>query len=281
MPTYSEVLKAGEKIARSKGMEASGVKLLMMHFSHLTPTKLYLSIDDSMPEEFRLEFLKAVDQYVNHHRPVQYLMGYVSFYGYDFTVNDSVLIPRFETEELVANVLIQYDKLFKGQTAKLVDVGTGSGCLAVSLAMEEPHLEVTATDISPEALEVAKGNAERIGAKVEFIQGDMLLPLQGRKFDILVSNPPYIPDNETVAEIIKDYEPNIALFGGSDGLKFYRIILSQASSILNDKFIMGFEHGYDKAEEIRTMAKSIYPNAEIFTIQDLSKRDRMTFIVNK
>jgi release factor glutamine methyltransferase len=281
VPTYSEVLKAGEKIARSKGMEASGVKLLMMHFSHLTPTKLYLSIDDSMPEEFRLEFLKAVDQYVNHHRPVQYLMGYVSFYGYDFTVNDSVLIPRFETEELVANVLIQYDKLFKGQTAKLVDVGTGSGCLAVSLAMEEPHLEVTATDISPEALEVAKGNAERIGAKVEFIQGDMLLPLQGRKFDILVSNPPYIPDNETVAEIIKDYEPNIALFGGSDGLKFYRIILSQASSILNDKFIMGFEHGYDKAEEIRTMAKSIYPNAEIFTIQDLSKRDRMTFIVNK
>jgi release factor glutamine methyltransferase len=281
VPTYSETLKAGEKVARAKGMEASGVKLLMMHFSHLTPTKLYLSIDDPMPEEFRSEFLNAVDQYVNHHRPVQYIMGYVSFYGYDFTVNDSVLIPRFETEELVANVLIQYDKMFQGKKARLVDVGTGSGCLAVSLAMEEPNLEVTATDISQEALEVAKANALRIGAKVDFLQGDMLSPLQGKKFDILVSNPPYIPENETVAEIIKDYEPNIALFGGLDGLKFYRIILSQAKSILNDQFIMGFEHGYDKAGEIRTLASSIYPDAEIFTIQDLSKRDRMTFIVNK
>jgi len=281
MATFAEVLRIAEKTARSHGLEASAVKLLMLHFSRKEPTKLYLELDTQMPEADRLAFLEGVDLYVNHHRPVQYIMGYVSFYGYQFTVNESVLIPRFETEELVAYVLMQYDEMFAGQTVKLVDIGTGSGCLAISLAKEEPHLEVTATDISEVALHVAQGNAQRIGADIKFLQGDMLAPLQGQKFDILVSNPPYIPDDELVADIIKDYEPKIALFGGSDGLKFYRIILSEARAILNPRFVIAFEHGYDKALEIRTLAKQLYPSAEIFTIQDMQKKDRMTFIVQK
>jgi len=99
------------------------------------------------------------------------------------------------------------------------------------------------------------------------------------KFDILVSNPPYIPETETVAEIIKDNEPNVALFGGSDGLKFYRIILSEAKAILNPKYLIAFEHGFDKAVEIRELARTYYPDAEIFTVQDMQKRDRMTFIL--
>jgi release factor glutamine methyltransferase len=281
MPTYSEALRAGEKMARAKGMEASGIKLLLMHFSQLTATQMYLDLDKPMPEANRKAYLEGVDQFVNHHRPVQYIMGYVSFYGYDFTVNDAVLIPRFETEELVANILVQYDEMFPGKKASLVDIGTGSGCLAVTLAKEEPHLSVTATDISEAALAVAKGNASRLGAEVEFIQGDMLKPLQGRKFDILISNPPYIPETETVAEIIRDNEPHVALFGGTDGLKFYRIILSEAKTILNPKFIMGFEHGFDKADEIRALAKTLYPGAEIFTLKDMQKKDRMTFIIHK
>jgi len=281
MPTFAQMLRQGEKIARAAGMEASGIKLLLMHFSGLTPTQMYVSLDEPMPDAAKVSFLDAVDQYVNHHRPVQYLMGYVSFYGYDFTVNDAVLIPRFETEELVANILVHYDEMFRGQKVQLVDVGTGSGCVAISLAKEEPNLLVTATDISADALAVAKGNADKLGANIEFLQGDMLKPLAGRKFDILVSNPPYIPETESVAEIIKDNEPNIALFGGNDGLKFYRIILSEAKNILNPKSILGFEHGFDKAAEIRSIAKSFFPGAEIFTVQDMTKRDRMTFILNK
>jgi release factor glutamine methyltransferase len=272
-------LRSAEKTARANGMEASAIKLLMLHFSRKEPTKLYLELDTQMPENDRLAFLGGVDLYVHHHRPVQYIMGYVSFYGYQFIVNESVLIPRFETEELVAYVLMQYDEMFAGHKAKLVDVGTGSGCLAISLAKEEANLEVTATDISEEALRVAKANALSLHADIVFLHGDMLAPLKGMKFDILVSNPPYIPDNELVADIIKDYEPNIALFGGSDGLKFYRIILSEAKAILNPKFVIAFEHGYDKAGEIRTIAKSVYPQAEIFTIKDMQKKDRMTFIV--
>lgn len=281
MATYSEVLRAGEKIAHAKGMEASAIKLLLLHFSRKSPTKLYVDFDQAMPDTDRLAFLEGVDLYVNHHRPVQYIMGYVSFFGYDFLVNDAVLIPRFETEELVGQVLMLYDEWFPNGNAKLVDIGTGSGCLAITLAKEAPGLSVTATDISQAALDVAKENARRIGADVAFLQGDMLEPLAGMKFDILVSNPPYIPETETVDDIIKDNEPHIALFGGTDGLKFYRIILSEAKSILNERFFIAFEHGFDKAEEIRALARTIYPKAEIFTVQDLSKRDRMTFIINK
>ncbi|MDD3126282.1 MAG: peptide chain release factor N(5)-glutamine methyltransferase [Candidatus Izemoplasmatales bacterium] len=281
MALYSAVLRMGEKLARAQGMETSGIKLLLMHFSRKTPTQLYLDIDQEMPEVDQVAFMDAVDLYVNHHRPVQYIMGYVSFYGYDFIVNEAVLIPRFETEELVANVLIQYDEVFSGEPVKLVDIGTGSGCLAITFAKEEPQIEVTATDISEAALIVAKQNANRLGAHISLLQGDMLTPIKNMKFDIIVSNPPYIPDTEMVDDIIKDNEPNIALFGGYDGLKFYRIIIEEAQKVLNPRFIMAFEHGFDKAEEIRALALKYYPNADIFTIKDMQNKDRMTFIVNK
>lgn len=281
MPTYQSILKSNEKLARAHQLEASAIKLLMLHFAQLEATELYLSMDKEMPQDKQIAFEKAVNAYVFEQIPVQYLIGYVYFYGYQFIVDDRVLIPRFETEELVANVLMHYDEVFNAQKVKLVDVGTGSGCLAIALTMEEPAFDTYATDISQEALEVAKQNAINIGAKVNFIQGDMLEPLKGMKFDILVSNPPYIPSDEIVDQIIIKNEPKVALFGGDDGLKFYQIILSQAASILNERSIIAFEHGFDKAESIRAIAKTYFPEAEIFTLQDMQQKDRMTFILNK
>lgn len=281
MPTYQEVLRVAEKLARTNHLEASAIKLLMLHFASLEPTQLYLSMDKPMPEIDKIAFEKAVNDYVFNHIPVQYLIGYVYFYGYKFIVDDRVLIPRFETEELVANVLVYYDEVFNGQKVKLVDVGTGSGCLAISLTKEEPNFETYATDISSLALEVAKANANNIGADITFIQGDMLQPLEGMKFDILVSNPPYIPTDEIVEDIILNNEPKIALFGGNDGMYFYEIILSNASKILNPRSIIAFEHAYDKADQIRNIGKQYFPNAEIFTLKDMQNKDRMTFILNK
>lgn len=281
MPTYQSILKSNEKLARAHQLESSAIKLLMLHFAQLEATELYLSMDKEMPQDKQIAFEKAVNAYVFEQIPVQYLIGYVYFYGYKFIVDDRVLIPRFETEELVANVLMYYDEVFNGQMVKLVDVGTGSGCLAIALTKEEVAFETYATDISHDALEVAKQNAINIGAKVNFIQGDMLEPLKGMKFDILVSNPPYIPSMEIVDQIIIKNEPKVALFGGDDGLKFYQIILSQASQILNERSIIAFEHGFDKAFAIREIAKTYFPNAEIFTIQDMQQKDRMTFILNK
>jgi release factor glutamine methyltransferase len=281
MATFQEVLRSAEKRARALHAEASAVKLLLSHFAGLTATELYTSLDREMPEENRIRFETAVRSHIEDHVPVQYLMGYVNFYGHKFLVDDRVLIPRFETEELVANVLVQYDELFAGSAAALVDVGTGSGCLAVTLALEEPRLSVTATDISDAALAVAKDNAKHLGAEVAFLAGDMLAPLAGRRFDILVSNPPYIPAGEPLAEVIQGHEPDVALFGGDDGLKYYRIILAGAKAILNPRSFLAFEHGYDKAAELRAIAATHFPKAKIYTLADMQGKDRMTFIVNQ
>ncbi|MDD3122434.1 MAG: peptide chain release factor N(5)-glutamine methyltransferase [Candidatus Izemoplasmatales bacterium] len=280
MATYQSALKQAEKLSRANHLEASAAKLLLLHFSKLEPTELYLKFTEEMPEETRLEFEKGLHSYVYDGLPVQYILGYVYFYGYKFLVDKNVLIPRFETEELVANVLIEYDRLFDGKPVKIVDIGTGSGCLAIALKLEEQKFEMYASDISLEALSVAKKNALSLNTQVTFIDGDMLKPFAGMKFDIIVSNPPYIPVSEEVAKIISNNEPHIALYGGDNGLKFYEEILKNAKSILNEKSMIAFEHGFDKANELTVMAKTYFPDAQVFTIKDMQGKDRMTFIIN-
>ena len=221
-----------------------------------------------------------LDKYIIENKPVQYIIGYETFYGYDFIVNEGCLIPRFETEELVENILYKFDELFDKEV-DVVDIGTGSGCIAITLALEEKRMKVVATDISTEALALAKENALKLNANVEFIQGDMLNPVMNRKFDILVSNPPYIPDSELVDPLVKDNEPNIALFGGIDGMKFYKIILSQARSILKDKYLIAFEHAYDKGDAMKILAKTYFPEATVEVLKDMQGLDRMTLIYVK
>ena len=224
----------------------------------------------------------AIYLYLNHHLPVQHIIGYTYFYGYKIKVNDKVLIPRPETEELVSYVMQTYDDVFNGKHVDLVDVGTGSGAIAIALAKEEPKFKIVATDISEDALLVAKENALQNNAKIEFIKGNMLEPLieKNLKFDILVSNPPYIPDDEYVDDIVKNNEPNIALFGGSDGMYFYNEILSKANKILRDKNIILFEHSYSKKKEMLALAKKYFPKGKVEVIQDLNGKDRFTIIVN-
>ena len=267
---------ANEAIEHNK--EDAAVLMLLEDASGLSNTKLFLALEDEIPNDVIDKFMKKYDRYLNHNEPVQYLIGYACFYGYDFNVTNDVLIPRPETEELVENVLLKYDKYFKGKKVNVCDLATGSGCIAVTLAKEEPNMRLTATDISHNALEIAKSNAKKMGVDVDFKEGDMLAPLGDLKFDIFVSNPPYIPDNEIVDPLVKDNEPNVALFGGSDGLKFYRIILRDLKKHLNDKALVAFEHGYDKKLEIEAIAKEYFPNARIDTKKDLEGRDRMTFI---
>jgi release factor glutamine methyltransferase len=280
MATYKQALEKANRLTRKVNKETSATKLLMLHFSGLEPTELYLKYEEEMPKDKYITYFEALDKYLINNIPVQQIIGYVYFYGYKFIVDDKVLIPRFETEELVANVLMLYDEYFEGNKIDIVDIGTGSGCLAVSLKKEESdNFTVTATDISVDAINVAKQNAMINEADVNFLAGNMLDPVKNMKFDILVSNPPYIPQNEVVEDIIYDNEPHVALFGGEDGLKFYREILTNAAYILKDKAIIAFEHGYDKAEELRSIAKHNFPNAKIFTLKDMQNLDRMTFII--
>ncbi len=279
MAKYKEILDNAKKLAEEHQKEESAVLILLLHFSKMESAILYANINEECPNDVFESFNDALNKYIYDNIPVQHITGYETFYGYNFIVNGDVLIPRVETEELVENILYEYDDLFDGKV-DVVDIGCGSGCIGITLALEEPNMNVTLTDISFEALEVAKKNALNLGANVRFLQGDMLEPVKKEKFDILVSNPPYIPDNEDVCSLVKDNEPWVALFGGEDGLKFYRIILSQAHEILKEKSIIAFEHAYDKGEAMVNLAKKYFPNANVKLIKDIFGKDRMTIIIN-
>ncbi len=279
--TYKDTLEGMQKYAVDNGYEESAVKLLFMHSTGLDNSQIYLNIDKKIDEGTKDKFEDLVKIYVEKNIPVQYIMGYDYFYGHKILVNEDVLIPRFETEELVSNVLMEYDNHFFGEKVEVVDVGTGSGCIALALALEESNFTVSATDISEESLKIATQNAKNNNIDITFYQGNMLEPLKGKKYDILVSNPPYIPDTEFVESIVKDNEPHLALFGGNDGLKFYKEILEGAHEVLNKKFIIAFEHAYNTGDAIREIARVNFVNADIKTIKDMQGKDRMTFIIGE
>lgn len=280
--TYQAFLNKQMKRADSLGKEREAIKLLVLELSGLDGANFFLKLTEELPLEEEKRFLTAIDKYLIDGIPVQHILGYSYFYGYRMIVNKEVLIPRPETEELVGYVLQKYDDVFDGQKVDVVDVGTGSGAVAVALVKEEPNMSVYATDISETALEVAVQNAKNNDANVTFYLGDMLQPLIERnlKFDILVSNPPYIPEDEYVESIVKDNEPHVALFGGVDGMYFYDVILSNASKILNEKNIIAFEHSYNKGEQMIALAKKYFPEGKVELIKDLNGKDRFTIIVN-
>ena len=212
--------------------------------------------------------------------PLAYAMGVQYFYGYPIEVNSDVLIPRFETEELVLNVIQEIDEHFGDKAIQVFDVGTGSGAIAITLALEEPRLKVIATDISKEALVVAQDNAKTLGANVEFRNGDMLQPLLDthEKVDIFVSNPPYIPNDQDIEAMVKDNEPHVALFGGNDGLYFYRKIFKEVKPLLNDRALLAFEMGFDQRELMETAIKEFFGDYPFEIIKDINGKDRMLFI---
>ncbi|MDD2518686.1 MAG: peptide chain release factor N(5)-glutamine methyltransferase [Bacilli bacterium] len=210
--------------------------------------------------------------------PVQYIVGEVDFYGNKIIVNKNVLIPRFETEELVSKTIVYLKKYFTNPIT-IVDLGCGSGCIAITIKKQIPKNEVIAVDISSDALEVAKENALINGVEIEFLLGDMLKPIN-KKVDCIISNPPYIGYDEEVMEIVKDNEPNIALYAPNNGLKHYEIILKNAKSYLNNEYLIAFEIGYKQANDICKIAKRYLKNSIITVEQDLQGKDRYIFITN-
>ena len=278
--TYKELFNQKKEEANKLNKEESAVLILLLHASKMDGAKLYANMDLEVDEDILKSFNEAINLYFYKNIPVQHITGIQEFYGYEFDVDNTVLIPRPETEELVENIILTYDE-FMDNEVDVVDIGCGSGCIGITLKLEEPRMNVTLTDISHEAVLKAESNAKKLGASVSFLEGDMLKPLKGKKFDILVSNPPYIPTNEEIQDLVKDNEPWVALFGGEDGLKFYRIILSEAKTYLKGRNIIAFEHGFDKNKEIKELALKYFPKSEVRQIKDIFGKDRMTIIINK
>lgn len=281
--TYKELLKVGERKAQKYKVEKSAVKSLLLFASNKEPSKLYLELDNECPIDVESKFLELLDEYTVKGRPVQYILGFAYFYGYKILVNEGTLIPRWETEELTNNILIYYDRMFKGQKVKVLDLGTGSGAIAIALKKEEPNMIVSASDISADAIDEAKRSAKLNDAEIDFRIGSWFEPFsEDEKFDIIVSNPPYLTTKEYVEDVVKNNEPDVALYGGDDGLKFYRVILENAQKYVNkEKFIIGFEHGYDKKDELNLIIKSHFKDVKIINLKDSMERDRMTIIIKE
>lgn len=205
MATVKELIKLAESRLDDASKDVNVAKVLFYHLADKQPHELYLMYDEEVSSELEAKFLAGMEEYYQG-KPIQYIKGVENFFGRDFKVNEDVLIPRYETEELVENILYRIDDYFaEYQSITLCDVGTGSGAIATSLALEEPRLKVFATDISLKAVTVAKDNAKNLGANIEFMVGDMLEPLLENeiKVDIFVSNPHIFLKNKKSKQWLK------------------------------------------------------------------------------
>lgn len=230
-----------------------------------------------------LEYLKKyykgnIEEAIKRYKkgePVQYIVGDVDFYGNIIKVDNRVLIPRFETEGLV-EIALSY---LKNENVDVVDLGTGSGCIPITLKKKLPNINIDAVDISLDALSLAKDNAKLNNVDINFINGDMLKPLS-KKYDCIISNPPYIAYDEEVMDIVKNNEPNIALYADNNGLYFYEEILKNCKNYLKERYYIFFEIGYLQGESIKQMAYK-YLNCEAEVKKDLQGFDRYIIIKNK
>ena len=210
-------------------------------------------------------------------RPIQYIIGEVNFYGYNFKVNENVLIPRFETELLVDKTIKKIKRLFT-EPVDILDLGTGSGCIAIALK-KELNSTVDALDISKEALEVAKENAKLNDADINFINEDMCTYIN-KQYDVIISNPPYIAYDEKIMDIVKNNEPYSALYADNEGLYYYEQIIKNISSITKDKYLVCLEIGSTQANRIIDIANKYLKEISISVEIDYANLDRFIFITN-
>lgn len=279
MEKQYEVLRWASLFLEKHKREPKVAEILLIHHLNVSRSEFFMRIQETVPADVLEKFQRDIYRHAETGIPVQHLTGYEEFYGRKFTVNEHVLIPRPETEELVVHVIEKVKKMANDKPITIVDVGTGSGMIAITLALELPHMNVFATDISVEALAVARRNAKKLHADVNFLQGDFLQPIIDKEItpDVIVSNPPYIAMSEksTLSVTVRDFDPSLALFAEENGLAAYKKIIRQAKDIENPAALLAFEIGYEQAENIHKIIHEAFPASTIQTIQDINQKDRM------
>ena len=238
-------------------------KMILADLLGINSLDLLNYLDKEVDEELINTYKEKVKKVEEKH-PVQYVIGNVNFYGNIFKVDKNVLIPRFETEELVENTLMYISNLFNPSDLSIIDLGTGSGCIGITLKKKLPKSNVTLVDISKNALNIAKENATNLEADVNIIENDMLEGLED-KYNIIISNPPYIKTDEEIEDIVKDNEPHLALYGGIDGLDYYKKILTSAKDRVKDYYLIAFEIGDTLRLDVEKLAKENFPDATVIS----------------
>lgn len=290
-----EALNWASSFLVEKGRDENAGEIMLRHLTGMSRAQLFANMRDDLNEAVWTRF----EGFVLEHGegvPIQYLLGFEEFYGRRFAVGPAVLIPRPETEELVYGALERIRRLFPRANAggsdksigsvgstglRFLDVGTGSGAIGLTMKLEEPSLEVTLSDLSEAALAVAEGNARELGAEVTVVNGDLLQPFiaAGAKFDVILSNPPYIPESDRswMSVVVKDHEPESALFAGVDGLDLYRRFMDELPLVLKTCALVGFEVGVGQGEVVADMLRATFPGAFVEVVNDINGKDRMVF----
>jgi release factor glutamine methyltransferase len=264
--TTLKVLDWTKEFLAVKGVENARreAEWLLCAATGLDRVGLYLNFERPL-NDVELSAYRAMVARRGRREPLQHILGSQEFCGLDFEVTSSVLIPRYDTETLVDEAIAR-----KPHARSVLDIGTGSGCIAVALARRLPDASVTATDISGDALEVARRNAVRHSAAIEFLQGALLEPVAGRGFDLIVSNPPYIPRNDidVLEPEVRDFDPRGALDGGQDGLDIYRALIPAALSHLTPGGWLLVEVGAGQATDVKELFRSIADYEEACIARD-------------
>ncbi len=271
--TYFEVLKWASSFLENNHQEAYIAEYLLLEKNGWTKTDLLMNFKKQMPLAEYNAYKTDLEK-VTLHIPVQYLIGSTEFYGRRFKVNEYTLIPRPETEELVELILKDNHQ----ENLEVVDIGTGTGIIALSLSLENPTWKVTGLDISKEALKIATKNNQALEGQVHFLESDVLSKFpKNKKIDILVSNPPYISYDEweEMDESVREYEPKQALFAENNGLAIYEKIAKESTTVLSETGRIYLEIGYLQGDSVSQIFKEAYPTKSVRVIKDLNGQDRI------
>ncbi len=276
--TYSEIYsRIYEELASAGFGEAKSDALLLLDYiGGITREDLFARGSMELSEATESKLLSALQKRLTH-MPVQHITGYQNFMGLEFAVDENVLIPRYDTEILVEEILKD-----GGSGLNILDMCTGSGCILISLLKYMNDCKGIGADISYEALEVAKQNAKRLEVEATFIQSNMFDNIsENEKFDLIVSNPPYIRSDviPTLMEEVRAFEPVLALDGDEDGLKFYRIIIEKSRKYLNRSGKLFFEIGYDQGESVKNLMEAA-GFKDVTVVKDFSGLDRVVSGIN-
>ena len=273
---FAQYLAELEQELEAVGEEAESLSFVYRALNELSFTDFVLKLRTEVSQEER-EQLKAIQEQLLAHRPAQYIIGRSDFLGLSLKVDERVLIPRPETEELVELILSENPET----PLSILDIGTGSGAIALALANSRPDWQITASDLSSDALALAVENAQSCGLSLTFVQSDCLEAISGN-FDIIVSNPPYISeaDKDEVGLNVLASEPHMALFAEEDGYAIYRKIAEQAGTHLTDKGKIYLEIGYKQGDDVRDLLKESFPQKRIRVLKDQFGKDRMVAMDN-
>ena len=270
----AQIFKDFEEKLIVQGEEAESLSFVYRSLKNLSFTDFVFALQQEVTEEEK-QFVEEIYKKLAAHIPAQYIIGHAEFFGMQLKVDERVLIPRPETEELVELILAENPE----ENLKVLDIGTGSGAIALALAKNRPDWSVTAADISQDALELATENAKRQDLDLTFIRTDCFSEISS-KYDIIVSNPPYISraDEVEVGLNVLHSEPHLALFADEDGLAIYRKIAEESKDYLNDGGKIYLEIGYKQGQSVPALFKENFPEKRVRTLKDQFGQDRMVVI---